>query len=464
MKLEYIKLNNILYQFDKDIIIFMGEENSGKTSIYHLIRFIYGMEYKKDTNLMKALKSIAKKDSEYRIKWKFINDKCTYNYNLKENKITYDNNKFYTLTEYSKHIIEKYRYYSEVLGIRIKHIGNFSFDYNVAQKINSTQDYSKFFFDRNSSTYTVICFLKLINENTIAKHFNNYYGLVGRKKNIIEAKKRNNKIIKTFSSDITNFYKQDDVSSAEKYIQLSKLQNDILDEDYIKEIEVLCNNISGYNVDSVIKFHEELVTSYNQVIDKKRKEIEEENDAIRKLNKQELKEIVQYHNVNKEYNNALENIKVDIEIEKEELYSLNTKVLQINNELKNYCKEFSELFNLNKEFANEIKINENYASIDLRCENNHIETIGDSNVVTNFLSFLTYTFLKSEFPIMIFEKEFFGENRDKIKVRSIRKVSEEIKGKNKQCYFFLHPETQLKNLEKEEYNVIKSKSFFNITF
>lgn len=352
MKLKYLKLNDSKFDFDGKILIFQGEENTGKSTIFHLIKFIYGAEYKSGTRLFKALNSIKRKNSNYKISWQFDDPKepSEFTINLKENIIEMSSGVKINLASYSNFIINKYNFSNKVFGSKMKKIENFSYDKNITHDLESKDLYARFFNKHNAAYYTTICFLKLIEEMQLAIITENHFMLYRKKSSLDKMLKSAKEVIKSVDEEFLEKLESEDLlaDSTKRYVELSKLSRTEYDEVVFSEMEVICKDLVNFDINKVKEFHKLMLQSYNEVIDLERHNLEKNYRFLNEFSKEQLREVVTYQKVTKDVNKDINTINSKLEDSSSDLPGSQNTIDKINEDLKNYCDNFNSGLNVLK--------------------------------------------------------------------------------------------------------------------
>jgi len=474
MKLKLLKLNNRTYYFNKKINVFLGEKNSGKTTVFHLIKFIYGAEYKKGKLLQKAIRSINISDKDYIIEWQFDDQESViYSLNLRKMKIITSYDKEISLYNYSPYIIEKFAISNKVFNKNIKSIECFSYDEDITKKLNSNSDYAKFFSTHNDMSYTAICFLKLINEHILANKIQKYFTLYGKKKNIEKIKNASSGLTKELDSELINnlFDNEDYRSTTQRYVELSKVNKTELDMRIFNELEILCKELIDFDINKVKQFYDDLMDSYNEVIDIERAYLIDRNNTLGQYTKNEINEAVSYYNLCNEMKAEIDNINPILIKESKVLDDSKKDLENISNMLSKFCLEFNSSFNVIKKFSNRLDFKvqnekKTHVILNLRNEDDEKPVPGGSDTSTNFLAFLTFVLIRSNFPLLLFEKSFIIENQNITIVRLLHKIAQSIND-SKMVIVTLHPDEEIINIknEKKDFQIFRCEdNFFNTKF
>lgn len=474
MKLKLLKLNNRTYYFSKKINIFLGEKNSGKTTIFHLIKFIYGAEYKKGKLFQKAIRSINIRHKDYIIEWQFDEqESVTYSLNLSNMIIITSDNKEISLYNYSPYIIEKFAISNKVFNKNIKSIECFSYDEDITKKLNSISDYAKFFSTHDDISYTAICFLKLINEHVLAEKIQKYFTLYGKKKNIEKIKNASSSLKKDLDPKLINnlFDSEDYRSTTQRYVELSKANKTELDMQIFNELETLCKELIDFDINKVKQFYDDLMDSYNEVIDIERTHLINRNNTLGQYTKDEIAEAVSYYNIFNEMKVEIDNIGPELIKESKVLDNSKKDLENISNKLSEFCLEFNSSFDVIKKFSNRLDFKiknekKTHVLLNLRNEDYEDTVPGGSDTITNFLAFLTFVLIRCNFPLLLFEKSFIIENQNVTIVKLLHKIAQSIND-SKMVIVTLHPDEEIINIQNENKDIQIFRcedNFFNTRF
>jgi|AKZA01.1.fsa_nt_gi hypothetical protein len=474
MKLTLLKLNNQTYYFNKKINIFLGEKNSGKTTLFNLIKFIYGAEYKKGKPFHKAIGSISNIHKDYLIEWQFDEQELiTYSLNLSNKMIITSNNIKVSLNDYSQFIISKFKISNKVFNKNLKFIECFSYDEDITKKLNSTADYAKFFSTHNDMSYTAICFLKLINEKKLAEKMQKYFTLYGKKQNFEKIKKASSGLQKEIDTNLIDslLNNEENRSTTQRYVELSKLNRTETDTQLFRELEELCKGLIDFNINNVKKFHDDLIDSYNEVIEMERNQLININNVLNEYTKDEINEAISYYNLFNEMKVEINKINPELINESKVLDDSENDLDEINKRLKTFCDDFNHNFKVIKEFCNrlEYKISsEKKTHIILNLRNKDYENVnsGGSDTIINFLGFLTFVLINSNFPLLLFEKSFIIENQNATIVELLYKIANIIDN-SKMLIVTLHPDEEIISIHEgsEDVQIIEcDKNFFDVQF
>ncbi len=458
--LKYIKLNNNIYKFTEGLNFIKGDKNSGKTTLFYLIELIYG----KDADSF--FDKIEQLEKKVLIEWK-LNERI-YSLDI-EKKVIYSlkEKKKISLKEYQKRMLERKGYKTNVFGNNYKTIDCFSWETSPDTIIGHKTNYARFFNIYKSFNSTSFLFFKLIlndeEELEKIKKLEKYFSLVGKKKNLSKITSAQRDFKKNFSEEEIKEIENNELVF-EKYIRLKKLNKKKLDLNIIEEIK----KISKIEIDDIIKFHEEMVVSYNEVIEKEKRDLEKEIKILNYIDDRELKEVVNSFKGESNRKKLIKDINKELEVNKKNIEEFQLLLDKINQELTN---EFSlrkkELkIDENYKFENSIyysKSNstENYI-IDLRPKK--VEGIkgkksGNGYITINFFIFLIYMLNKTRFPIAQFEKKFFTEVDNLEIINILEYYNRHLK--NKQVFVYSHKDKDFDNLK---INTIEIKSLFDINY
>ena len=113
---------------------------------------------------------------------------------------------------------------------------------------------------------------------------------------------------------------------------------------------------------------------------------------------------------------------------------------------------FDEKYSINRDLV-----------IDLRPKPEGLIHSGGSDTNINFIGFLLFMFMKSDFSLMLFEKPFFSENDNKIIPSIIEQISLRL-NEDKQIIAMFHPEDELvKDLPRiDDVNIFTPHDYFFI--
>ncbi len=471
MKLKLLKINDRTFYFKKTINIFLGEKNSGKTTIFQLLKFIYGAEYSSKKNLHKALIKIAKQNKDFNITWEFENDETEYTLNLFSEKVKLSSGLELAISKYSQHINSKFRFYNSVFNVNIKSVECFSFDEDMAPKLNSNSDYAKFFYPQKDMSYTSLCFLKLIQKDSIASVMQDYLKIYGKKKNLDKIVSATNDIKNEIPMDLLNALSDSKQNIVQRYVGLNKIYRRDYDEDFFIELEEICKNIDNFDISKVKEFHDYLIESYNDVIEDERRKMKEEDEILNLYTRDEFNSAITYNNLNHNVKEEINLIKPELKEKSITLNSYETVLNDISNDIQRFCEEFNKTFNVIKTFNNKLEfreLNGVISNLVLNLQNSSLDTLnaGGSDTVTNFIGFLTYTLIHSRFPVMLFEKTFLSENQNSTIIEILIKISKCVND-SKQVFLTLHPDEELKRIDilNKSIELFECENnFFGITF
>lgn len=474
MKLKSLRINNMTFSFTKKINIFLGEKNSGKTTIFHLLKFIYGANYSPKKPLGKAFETIASNHTNYIISWIFEgDDEKPYSLNLSTKKIMLPTQKEICISKYSEHINQKFSYYNSVFNTNIKSVECFSYNEDITQTLNTKADYAKFFRDKEDMSYTALCFLRLIQENDLASIFQNYFSLYGKKKNLEKSINISKKIKKDISNDLIELVKDDTHQHIfQRYVELVKINKSEFDETLFAELETICQNIPNFNITKVRTFHENLVNSYNDVITEEKKKLKQEYKILNNHNKSELNLVLSHTKLIEQTQVQIDELDIHLKERNFELEKKETDLLNLSADLNSFCTTFNNDFNVIKEFNNRIELRgdkNKKTNLVLNLQNSTQDNTnaGGSDTVTNFIGFLTYTLIKSNFPMLLFEKTFLTENQNKTIILLLNKIATLIDN-SKRVFVTLHPDEELKDKSEYKNDEVEiftcSKNFFGLNF
>lgn len=472
MRLQYIKLKDNEIRFNKKINILFGDINTGKTSIVTIIEFIYGKKASSRGDLNRLLNSIRKKDLDYTISWQFQDDDTEYSLSVVSKTISYMDLKM-TLTEYTDHISEKTGYWFELFGVKNEMINFFSYRQDVSKLLLSRTNSLKFLTPNKSSpSHTSISFLKIIGQEALSNSQERYFKVIGQKINLNKAIESSRKLEINTDDNVKAILADDDKrEQLINYVELERMNKREIDEKIFNEINELCKNNIDFDLNLVRTFHDKLVDSYNEVIEFRKDQISLNIKEINEMTKSDLKLAIADFKMKTEVENRLEVI--DEQIQEFEIDVKLKNLEKVNADLRTYCNNFNKYFKLIKSFNNRLLYSSDdkighIRNLEIRLESTLIDEAreGGSNRNINFTSFIMYMFTNSIFPVVIFEKAYFEENPNTLKVLILEKLNK-ILDETKQVFVTLHPDDNLENSLKanNDFNLIPTNgNFFGLYF
>lgn len=463
MNLEYIKLNDNIINLTTGVNYILGESNSGKTTLYRIIKFIYGgneeQSNKKDFSGTKWI-NLLKKAPSSSITWKFSNNK-KYVLNLQTKVITSGSENF-DLSSYKEHILKEKDFNHYILGKSNNTINCFAWDKSPEVITESSSKYGRFFDEFGIANHTSFKYFHLL--GIYEENIEEYFSVVGKKVNYEKLNKSYRDVEKQYNPELIEIIKEND-NTLSRYISLKKLNKPILDQNILDDLI----QISEINVEDILHFHDQLVESHNEVITLEQEKVKDEISKLSNYSKAEIsnvKRIIDNSTYNKEYICDIdEQLEVLEPIKNQYENKVNLASQKMNKEILKLKKE-AGISNEYK-FENSIKYvksktkNENFV-INLKgIDEEDVKKPGGAAITLNFFFFLYHVFTKSSFPIMVFEKPFFVEVKNSQEITVLNQINE--KEYNKQIVIIQHPEEDFKSLDRTG-NTINLEKLFGVEF
>lgn len=466
MELEYIKLNKNKLDFSTGVNYILGDSNSGKSTLYRILKYIYGGNEERDNDFNgNKWKNLLGKNPNSSIEWKFRNGE-TFKLDL-ASKIIFGSKGRLSISEYRDYISNKKDFSHKILGKNKKTVDCFFWNESPNRLIEDKSKYGRFFDENGIFNITSFKFFHLIDEyDKVAEE---YFSLVGRKVNYDKLGKTYGQLEKGTDEDLIKIVSSN-TAELDRYYKLKKMNKKKLDDNIIAELKELSN----IDIDKVICFHEELINSYNELVEDERNALKKEIKTLGKYTFDEVKEaksIVDNKELDSEYKSKVTeelNDKVkSIEDYKDRVEDIS---IDMNKEILRYKNEFSILSDY--EFENNIIFkksgaNQNFV-INLKNKEESKEESkeksqkipGGGMITLNFFIFLFYTFSKSNFPIMIFEKPFFVEVKNSEEIGILNKMNKKLT--QKQIFIIQHPEEDFEKISN--INTVTIDKLFGIQY
>ncbi|XMB85404.1 hypothetical protein RJG79_08225 [Mycoplasmatota bacterium WC44] len=438
MKLEYIKINDSYIDLSKKVNILLANQNTGKTMLFNLIRFIYG-----NCNAVtsdNSFKIMSKNHPNHTIKWKFVNSNTPYVMSVNDFSITYNDKKLKS-NEYCDIILKRESYLHKIFGENIKTINIFAQNDNRKSNLKNNSESSRMFISRKDMNYTSMKFLKLL-LGTFDDKIMDYFTMVGRKKNL-NALKNNSKIMYESGIEKKELNSINEIALA-NYVKLKTLNERKLSDEIIEEIISLELPIS---IEEIIDFHNIMVSSYNEVIENEKEIIKSENKIFQNYTKKELSNISKYMTIHSEAKSELSELNDTIENCKSVLADFDKTVEEISNDMNEFMEENNNKFNNEGSFVNTITLSNSSDRYKINISTLVDKDIGDGDRLINYINLLNFTLINSKFPILVFEKAFLAEIQLE-KLIKIISLYNEILMDDKQLILLNHPDEGLLELLK----------------